>query len=289
MNRITTLCSLAILVLAACSKEKVRGLDMPELRLTAGIEAMTRTTADDNAWTGGEQVAVESTSSTEGIQSEVKIYTAAADGTLTTDIPFGWTRDDERKRFRAWYCADGSSAAGGANATAAPDKWTVKADQRGEGYAQSDLLFAATEASYSDYVANPVPMKFYHQISKVVVNIVKSEYATSAERISSVHIGGDLLLEASYVAPDAGGAMMGDWGSGGTRGVAMDMWMSKCQTKAQNYNDINGYGNCEHIRSCFYFSSCPAIKAAYDYNTTCPVPQTTTGWYLPPASGGTSY
>lgn len=108
--------------------------------------------------------------------------------------------------------------AGGANATAAPDKWAVKADQRGEGYAQSDLLFAATEASYSDYVANPVPMKFYHQISKVVVNIVKSEYATSAERISSVRIGGDLLLEASYVAPDAGGAMMGDWGSGGTRG-----------------------------------------------------------------------
>lgn len=123
MNRITTLCSLAILVLGACSKEKVRGLDMPELRLTAGIEAMTRATADNNAWTGGEQVAVEATSSTGGIQSEVKIYTAAADGTLTTDIPFGWTRDDERKRFRAWYCADGSSVAGGANATAAPDKW----------------------------------------------------------------------------------------------------------------------------------------------------------------------
>lgn len=66
MNRITTLCSLAILVLGACSKEKVRGLDMPELRLTAGIEAMTRATADNNAWTGGEQVAVEATSSTGG-------------------------------------------------------------------------------------------------------------------------------------------------------------------------------------------------------------------------------
>lgn len=219
MNRITTLCSLAILVLGACSKEKVRGLDMPELRLTAGIEAMTRATADNNAWTGGEQIAVEATSSTGGIQPEVKIYTAAADGTLTTDIPFEWTRDDERKRFRAWYCADGSSAAGGANAAAAPDKWAVKADQRGEGYAQSDLLFAATEVSYSDHVADPVPMKFYHQTSKVVVNIVKSEYATSAERISSVRIGGDLLFEASYVAPDAGGAMMGDWGSGGTRGT----------------------------------------------------------------------
>lgn len=199
---------------------------MPELRLTAGIEAMTRATADNNAWTGGEQIAVESTSSTGGIQPEVKIYTAAADGTLTTDIPFGWTRDDERKRLRAWYCADGSSAAGGANAAAAPDKWAVKADQRGEGYAQSDLLFAATEASYSDHVADPVPMKFYHQTSKVVVNIVESEYATSAERISSVRIGGDLLLEADYVAPDAGRAMMGDWGSDGTRGAVVSRQLS---------------------------------------------------------------
>ena len=56
------------------------------------------------------------------------------------------------------------------------------------------------------------------QTAKVVVNIVKTGYATSAERIRSVHIGNDLLLEAGFKAPDIG-VLIGDWGSGGTRGA----------------------------------------------------------------------
>ena len=65
----------------------------------------------------------------------------------------------------------------------------------------------------------------------------------------------------------------------------MDEGLTTCRAKADNYNDISGYGNCEHIRTNRgNFDSYPAFKAAYDYNTTCPVPATTTGWYLP-ASG----
>ena len=65
----------------------------------------------------------------------------------------------------------------------------------------------------------------------------------------------------------------------------MDEGLTTCRTKADNYNDISGYGNCEHIRTNrFNLESYPAFKADYDYNTTCPVPATTTGWYLP-ASG----
>ena len=65
----------------------------------------------------------------------------------------------------------------------------------------------------------------------------------------------------------------------------MDEGLTTCRTKADNYNDISGYGNCEHIRTNRgNFDSYPAFKAAYDYNTTCLVPATTTGWYLP-ASG----
>ena len=64
----------------------------------------------------------------------------------------------------------------------------------------------------------------------------------------------------------------------------MDEGLTTCRTKADNYNDISGYGNCEHIRTNRgNFDSYPAFKAAYDYNTTCPVPATTTGWYLPAA------
>ena len=64
-----------------------------------------------------------------------------------------------------------------------------------------------------------------------------------------------------------------------------DEGLTKCVTKADDYNDISGYGNCEHIRTNRgNFDNYPAFKAAYDYNTTCPVSATTTGWYLP-ASG----
>ena len=56
----------------------------------------------------------------------------------------------------------------------------------------------------------------------------------------------------------------------------------ECATIADSYNDISGYGNCEHIRSSHgSFDNYPAFKDADGYNTTCPVPTTTTGWYLP--------
>lgn len=55
-----------------------------------------------------------------------------------------------------------------------------------------------------------------------------------------------------------------------------------CATIADSYNDISGYGNCERIRSSHgSFDNYPAFKDADGYNTTCPVPTTTTGWYLP--------
>ena len=68
-------------------------------------------------------------------------------------------------------------------------------------------------------------------------------------------------------------------------GADTDEGLKKCKTKADSYNDISGYGNCERIRSNRgNFDNYPAFKAADDYNTTSPVPATTTGWYLP-ASG----
>lgn len=56
----------------------------------------------------------------------------------------------------------------------------------------------------------------------------------------------------------------------------------ECATIADSYNDISGYGNCERIRSSHgSFDNYPAFKDTDGYNTTCPVPTTTTGWYLP--------
>ena len=58
--------------------------------------------------------------------------------------------------------------------------------------------------------------------------------------------------------------------------------LKDCVSKSDNYSDISGYGNCELIRSLEgNFDNYPALKAVDDYNTACPVPATTTGWYLP--------
>ncbi len=59
-------------------------------------------------------------------------------------------------------------------------------------------------------------------------------------------------------------------------------FLKDCVSKSDNYSDISGYENCELIRSKeANFDNFPALKAADDYNKTCPVPATTTGWYLP--------
>lgn len=58
--------------------------------------------------------------------------------------------------------------------------------------------------------------------------------------------------------------------------------LNDCVSKSNNYSDISGYGNCESIRSLeSNFDKYPALQAVDGYNTTCPVPTTTTGWYLP--------
>ena len=195
-----------------------QGSPLPEgeypVMILATVEQSSHETADD-AWNGGEQVAVEVMSNTADVQSEVKTYTADGDGKLTSDVPFWWTNSAERKILRAWYCGDGSSAVDGVNATAVPTSWSVQADQSGEGvasngYQASDLLFAPTaEVAFAGEAA--VPLKFYHQTAKVVINIKKTETVTDAMQIKAVRIGDEnLVLTAPFTAP-VNGTTAGTW------------------------------------------------------------------------------
>ena len=207
-------------LLASCTQdEQLSGSGTPfaagehPVVLTGAVETATRATADDT-WSGGEQVAVEAAPNMAGAQPEVKTYTADGDGRLTSDAPFWWTNSAEKKTLRAWYCGDGSTTAGGLYASAAPTTWGVKADQSGEGYGQSDLLFApATKAAFAGDAA--VPLRFYHQTAKVVVNIKKAEYITDASQIKAVRVGdGNLVLTAGFTAP-ADGSSAGIWATDG--------------------------------------------------------------------------
>ena len=112
------------------------------------------------------------------------------------------------------------------------------------------------------------------------VNVVGIVFQTDPKRIGQAEknkLGGNvhgLVMAVKNIAT---------WRAWGPYG--QDEGLTKCVTKADNYNDISGYGNCEHIRANRgSFANYPAFKAADDYNTICPVPSTTTGWYLP-ASG----
>lgn len=219
-------------VLASCSDDPADGgQNRPfaageyPVTLAATVNPATRATSDD-MWTGGEQVAVAAFATTGGTTpdwstAEVRTYTADDDGTLRSDAPHWWTNSAERKTLRAWYCGDGSAAASGTHASAVPTAWSVAADQSGDGtggtgsdaadgYQQSDLLFAPpTKAAFAGDAA--VPLRFYHQTAKVVINIKKTEYVTDAAQILSVKIGdGDLVLTAGFTAP-AVGATAGTW------------------------------------------------------------------------------
>ena len=115
--------------------------------------------------------------------------------------------------------------------------------------------------------------------SATVVGIV---FQTDKSRIGAKEkekLGGDDKVHG-LVMSVKNAATSKTWGPYGT-----DEGLTKCESKAANYNDISGYGNCEHIRgNRGNFDSYPAFKAANEWNTTCPVPSATTGWYLP-ASG----
>lgn len=208
------------LLFGACNDDPASGAqggplpaDAYPLVLTAAVvpaSSAIPATADDT-WTGGEQVAVEAASAS--VPAAVKTYTAAADGRLSATDPLWWSSTDEQKTLRAWYCGDGSSAAGGANAATVPTAWSTASDQSGaEGYPASDLLFApAVKASFGNAA---VPLRFYHQTAKVLVYIRNAEYVTDAAQIRSVRIGAEnLALSGSYEAPDAG-ATAGVWTPG---------------------------------------------------------------------------
>ena len=125
-------------------------------------------------------------------------------------------------------------------------------------------------------IAEPKPAP---EEGKTVVGIV---FQTDKSRIGVMEkrkLGGEGNVHGLVMSVKIA-AVVQQWGPYG-----QDEGLTKCDTKADNYNDISGYRNCEHIRSNRgNFNSHPAFKAADDYNQYCPVPTTTTGWYLP-ASG----
>lgn len=170
---------LCLTLFASCSADD-DNTALPEgeypMTFATAMEGLTQTRATtDNTWAGNEKIAVQ-------VGGEVKQYTPKTSGqkaTLTgvdAANTFYWQKADETKQVSAWYCGDGSTAAGQANATQLPETWTVKTDQSGDGYAESDLLYAKPQdIAYSD---SDKKLTFNHLPAKVVINLTKGNGLT---------------------------------------------------------------------------------------------------------------
>lgn len=131
----------------------------------------------------------------------------------------------------------------------------------------------ADGSMHIDYY-KPVPLR-----GKTVVGIV---FQTDKSRIGKKEkekLGGEDKVHGLVMAvKNANAAEKVIWSN---ESRYLDL-LNDCVSKSNNYSDISGYGNCESIRSLEgNFDKYPALQAVDGYNTTCPVPTTTTGWYLP--------
>ena len=131
----------------------------------------------------------------------------------------------------------------------------------------------ADGSMHIDYY-KPVPLR-----GKTVVGIV---FQTDKSRIGKKEkekLGGENKAHGLVMAvKNANAAEKVIWSN---ESRYLDL-LNDCVSKSDNYSDISGYGNCESIRSLEgNFDKYPTLQAVDGYNTTCPVPTTTTGWYLP--------
>ena len=197
----------ATLLMATCTQDgpaDAGDTTLPEGRypmtFATAMEGLTVTRAAtaeegtaDGMWRTTDEIAVQ-------VESDVKQYTPTAGGTSVTlqaasgIEPFYWQTSGETKAVSAWYCGDGSTATGKANASSVPTTWTVQSDQdadNGKGYQQSDFLYApATDITFAD--RENASLTFYHQLSKITVHVIRGEQTPdNITGIDAVTLGND--------------------------------------------------------------------------------------------------
>lgn len=208
-RKMTVAAACCVFAFAACTDDDVDdGTTLPDgkypMAFTAGVDGLAATRATtDNTWAGNEEVAVWMGS------GDPKKYTPAAGGTSVTlqaatgEKPFYW-ESTSNINVSAWYLGTGYAAT-------LPTTWSVKATQSGDGYQQSDFLYApAKSIAFNPQTGTDNSLTFYHQTAKVIINIRKEGILTDASKITSVIIGNNIALKGTYTAPTGNGTA-GTW------------------------------------------------------------------------------
>ena len=167
----------------------------------------TRANTVGGVWTAGDAIAV-MVADEEGGGDVVKQYTPKPDAPNTLQAaagvaPFYWQSSTEKKTVSAWYCGDGSTAAGGTHAGSVPMTWSVQTDQNtADGYQRSDFLYAPPkEITFTPASGADNMLAFYHQTAKVVINIKNAEAATDAADLSVTLAA---VVSCPYTLPESG-------------------------------------------------------------------------------------
>jgi hypothetical protein len=169
--------------------------------------AATRANTAGGVWTAGDAIAV-MVADEEGGGDVVKQYTPKPDAPNTLQAaagvaPFYWQSSTEKKTVSAWYCGDGSTAAGGTHAGSVPTTWSVQTDQNtADGYQRSDFLYAPPkEITFTPASGANNMLAFHHQTAKVVINIKNAEAATDAADLSVTLAA---VVSCPYTLPESG-------------------------------------------------------------------------------------
>lgn len=165
-QNVWALCLIGIACLVSCNNEQeFSGMtsDSPMNLTAVQVEQSIQSRASsDNQWTGD---GTENISVSDG--SKVATYTVVNEsGELqcaNENNQLYWASATEEQTITAWYPATMDNKLW--------ESWTVKSDQSGDGYQQSDFMYASAKVALQGSHVLP----FRHQTAKVVVHLLKNE------------------------------------------------------------------------------------------------------------------
>ena len=96
----------------------------------------------------------------------------------------------------------------------APGQWEVETDQSGEGYRQSDFLYAGTQSYVG--AGTPANFTFYHQTAKIVVHVRNSGIVAGKSGLGMTVGNGNIYINGNLSTPVNG---VYTWTPGDTQGT----------------------------------------------------------------------